>query len=347
MNRGGGWPGLPAVTPVDAAAGDRARRELDALAKPPGSLGRLEDLAARLAAIAGCATPPALNRPAALVFAADHGVVSRGVSRWPREVTAAMVGQIVAGRAACNAIARVVGASVTVVDVGVATPVTPHPGVTHARVADGTSDMLDGPAMSPAQAGAALAAGADAARAVIAGGADLVCVGDMGIGNTTSAAAVVAALCGADPRAAVGLGASGSRFVRRKEHVVRAALELHRSRAARDVLMCLGGLEHAAIAGAITACAAARVPAVLDGVNAGAAAMCAVRMVPAVHGYLIAGHRSHEPAAALALDHLGLQPVLDLEMRLGEGTGALLAVPAIRAASTLLRDMARLDEVAG
>lgn len=344
----GATNGQPAVPPVDPDAARRAREAVDALAKPPGSLGRVEDLAVQLAAIAGACPPPVPREPVALVFAADHGVVARGVSRWPREVTAAMVGQLLAGGAACNAIAGVVGARVLVADVGVATSVAPHPALVSRPVAPGTADMLDGPAMTAAQSAQAVQAGMDVAHEAVAAGADLVCVGDMGIGNTTAAAALVAAYTGADPAAVVGRGAAADdATLARKRDVVARCVARHPARDPGAVLANLGGFEHAAIAGAVLACAMARVPVVLDGVNADAGALAAAAMWPATRGYMIAGHRSHEPGAAAALAHLGLDAVIDLGMRLGEGTGALLAVPVVQAAATVLHDMARLDEVAG
>ncbi len=343
-----GQNGLTSVAPVDAAAAALAREAVDALAKPPGSLGRMEDLAVQLAGIAGVCPPPVPHDPVALVFAADHGVVARGVSRWPREVTAAMVAQLLAGRAACNAIARTVGARVVVTDVGVATPVAPHPDLVSRAVAPGTADMLQGPAMTAHEMARAVQVGVDVARAAVEAGAGVVCVGDMGIGNTTAAAALVAAYTGAGAADVVGRGAaSDDATVERKRDVVAQSLRRHPSRDPGAVLANLGGFEHAGMAGAVLACALARVPVVLDGVNADAAALAAAAMWPATRGYMIAGHRSREPGAAAALGHLGLDAVIDLDMRLGEGTGALLAVPVIQAAARVLHDMARLDEVAG
>lgn len=339
---------LPDIVPVSSLALREARTLVDALAKPPGSLGRVEDLAVRLAGIAGRCPPPVPAAPAALVFAADHGVVRHGVTRWPAEVTAAMVSQILDGRAACNAIARAVGATVRVVDVGVATPIDEHPGLTRAGDGRGTDDMLDGPAMDPARAARAVEAGAEEARRALAEGADLLCPGDMGIGNTTAAAALIARVTGRPPAAVVGAGAAADRdTVTSKREVVARALELHRSPDPADALCALGGLEHAAMAGAMVEGARARVAVVVDGVNAVAAALVAVALRPDAAGYLVAGHLSREPGATAGLEHLRLVPLLDLDMALGEATGALLAVPVICAAARIAREMARLDEVAG
>ena len=335
------------VGPLDATAEAAARRRHDRLVKPPGSLGRVEDTGVRLAAIAGACPPPVPQRPAVLIAAGDHGVLAQGVSPWPREVTAAMIAGFCSGTAAVNAIAATVGAQVLVLDVGVASDLPDHPRLRRARVRPGTADLSEGPAMSRAEAAAALVAGAEAAEELIAAGVDLLVTGDMGIGNTTPAACLIAAVTGKAAADVTGRGTGiNDATLGLKAKVVHHALDLHRPDPTDGLglLAAVGGLEHAALAGLILAGAAHRVPVVLDGVNAAAAALVAVALRPAAAGYLIAGHRSVEPGASAALDHLGLHPLLDLQMRLGEGTGGLLAVPIVVAAAAVLRDMATFDE---
>ncbi|MPZ88309.1 MAG: nicotinate-nucleotide--dimethylbenzimidazole phosphoribosyltransferase [Nitriliruptorales bacterium] len=348
------------ITPVDSAAAEQARQRHDRLLKPPGSLGAVEALGARLAAIGGRCPPPVPADPAVVVAAADHGVHARGVTRWPQAVTAAMVASFCAGTAAVNAIAGAVGARVSVLDVGIAAEVGDHPrladgsvrkrgSLTRAPVRAGTADLSTGPAMTREEAAAALLAGAGMAKELLGGGADLLVLGDMGIANTTSAACLVAAFTGQGPADVTGRGAgSDDDTLARKTAVVAKALALHRPDPTDPlgVLAAMGGLEHAAAAGVSLAGAVEGVPVVLDGVSAGAAALVAVGLAPAVLGYLIAGHRSTEPGASAALERLGLEPVLDLGLRLGEGTGGLLAVPVVIAAARVLTEMGTLEDLA-
>jgi nicotinate-nucleotide--dimethylbenzimidazole phosphoribosyltransferase len=282
-----------------------------------------------------------------IVAAADHGVHAQGVSRWPQQVTASMVGLFCAGRAAVNAIAASVGARVAVLDVGVASEVAGHPRLRRARVRNGTEDLSQGPAMTREEAARAVLAGAGLAEELVGAGVDLLVPGDMGIANTTAAACLIAALTGAGAGAVTGPGAgAGPAMLARKREVVAAALALHRPDPTDPlgVLAAVGGLEHAALAGVILAGAAERVPVVLDGVSADAAALVATALQPDALGYLVAGHRSTEPGAAVALDRLGLVPVLDLGLRLGEGTGGLLAVPIVAAAARVLAETATIAE---
>ena len=335
------------VVPVDQEVGGAALRRHDRLVKPAGSLGLVEATGVRLAAIAGACPPPVPRRPVVLIAAGDHGVLAQGVSPWPQEVTAAMIAGFCSGTAAVNAIATTVGAGVLVLDVGVASDLPVHPRLRHARVRPGTADLSEGPAMSRAEAAAAVLAGADAAEDLIAGGADLLVTGDMGIGNSTPAACLIAAFTGRGAGEVTGRGTGiDDATLDLKTRIVARAIDLHRPdpRDALGVLAAVGGLEHAALAGLILTAAARRIPVVLDGVNAAAAALAAAVLRPEAVGYLLAGHRSVEPGAGVALDHLGLQPLLDLQMRLGEGTGALLAVPIVVAAAAVLRDMATFDE---
>lgn len=338
-----------AIPVADEAARRAAFDRHGLLAKPAGSLGRLEDLGAQLAAVAGAVPPPLPERPAVVVFAADHGVHDEGVSPWPQAVTALMVRTFRSGGAAVNALAEVVGATVAVIDVGVAERALLPADVDDRRVAGVTANLRTGPAMSRTDAIAALLVGADVAAATIAGGADLLVGGEMGIGNTTAAAAVIAACTGAPAEAVTGRGTGiDDATLQRKIGVVADALLRSGPPADPvDVLAELGGHEIAALAGFYLAGAAARVPVVVDGVIALAGACIAGGLAPPVVGSMIAGHRSTEPAATLALAHLGLEPVLDLGMRLGEGSGALLAVPVIRSAAAVLGRMAALQDVVG
>lgn len=336
-----------AVPQPDELLERHARERHDTLTKPARSLGHLEDLGIRLATITGRCPPSAPARPQVLLAAGDHGVLAQGVSHWPREATAAMIRTFCDGGAAVNAIAREVAADITVLDVGVATPLTPHPRLRSAKIRAGTADLSREPAMSREEAGRAVLAGAETARELAAAGCDLLITGDMGIGNTTPAACLIATFTGREPGEVTGSGAGiDDAGWHRKVRVVEAALALHRPDPTDPVgvLAAVGGLEHAALAGAILAAAASRVPVVLDGVNTNAAALCACALAPETRGSLIAGHVSLEPGSGAALAHLGLRPVLDLDLRLGEGTGALLAVPILRAAATVLGEMATFNE---
>ena len=337
-----------ATPPDEGAAAEAGQRHL-ALAKPPGSLGRLEELGARLAGMAGECPPPVPESPAVVVCAGDHGVLGRGVSPWPQEVTAAMVRNFCTGGAAVNAIARTVGARVSVLDVGVAGELERHPALRGAKVRPGTDDLSRGPAMGREEAARAVLAGAGVAEELVeSGGVDLLVTGDMGIGNTTPAAALISAFTGRPPEETTGRGAGvDDETFGLKVGVVREALERHAPEPGDrlGVLAAVGGLEHAAIVGLILMGAACGVPVVLDGVVSNAAALAASALAPDSVGCMVAGHLSAEPGARIALDSLGLQPLLDLDMRLGEGTGGLLAVPLIQAAAPALGGMATLQEL--
>jgi nicotinate-nucleotide--dimethylbenzimidazole phosphoribosyltransferase len=322
-------------------AADAARRRLDTLTKPPGSLGRLEELAIRWSALTG--RPPRVAAPVLFTLAADHGVVAEGVSAYPQSVTAQMVENFLRGGAAVNVLARQAGVRVVVADFGVATPLGAPRGLIVRRVAAGTGNIARGPAMTPEQARAALDAGAGLAEAAIAEGADLLGTGEMGIGNTTAASAITAAITGAPPETVTGRGTGVDEAGwRRKTAVVRRALEVNAPdpRDGLDVLAKVGGLEIAGLTGVILAGAAHRVPVALDGFIAGAAALVAVALAPGARHALFAAHRSAEPGHAVALRHLGLEPYLDLDMRLGEGTGAALFVHLARAAAAIYAEMA-------
>jgi nicotinate-nucleotide--dimethylbenzimidazole phosphoribosyltransferase len=332
------------IAPIDEAAMRAAEQELDRKTKPRGSLGRLERLAAQYAGIRGDATPPA-PESAVLVAAADHGYAENGVSAYPPEVTAQMVRTFAAGGAAICVLAREARARLVVVDAGVRDRVD-APGVHSVRVGDGTSNAAHGPAMTRPQGVRAIAAGIGLARELAADGVTVVALGDMGIGNTTAAAALHASLLGVEPARVCGPGTGlDADGVRAKVSVVERALAANPLSGDDpvDTLAALGGFEIALLAGAALGAASERMAVVLDGFIVGAAALVAVRLAPAARGYLIAGHLSPEPGHRLALDELGLDPLLALELRLGEGTGAALALPLLQTAVAILSEMATFE----
>ena len=336
---------VASVVPLDAGAMAEARQRQAQLTKPAGSLGVLEETSVVLCGVQATCPPRRLSRPVVAVFAGDHGVHAQGVTPWPQEVTAAMVANFRAGGAAVNVLARQVGARVVVVDMGVATDLDPGADLIDRKIRPGTSDLATGPAMSRAEALAGVLAGTEVADALVDEGHDVLLTGDMGIANTTPSAALVAAFTGAAPSVVTGRGTGiDDETHARKVAVVEAAL------AARPVgpdpvetLASLGGFEHAGIVGFVLAAARRRVPVILDGVIAGAAALVAQALAPEAVGYCFAGHRSVEPGHTAALGRLGLRPLVDLDLRLGEGTGAVLALPIVEAAGATLREMATFD----
>jgi nicotinate-nucleotide--dimethylbenzimidazole phosphoribosyltransferase len=328
-----------------ADARSAAQRAFDAKTKPRGSLGALEQLAVRVAALQGVAIP-AVPEAAIVVAAADHGVAAEGVSAYPQEVTAQMVANFAAGGAAINVLARAAGARLLVVDAGVATPCT-QPGVRPLRFGPATANIARGPAMPRAVAEDALAAGRALAAELAGGGIGLVGVGEMGIANTTSASALSAYLLPAEPALVCGRGTGidDEGLARKVETVTRAlAVNDVEPGDALGALAALGGFELALLAGVVLGCFAARVPVVLDGFITGAAALAAARLEPASVAAMIASHRSPEPGHALVLEALGLEPLLDLGLRLGEGSGAALALPLVRSALALLNEMASFED---
>ena len=334
------------LVPADERAAAAALARHDILTKPQGSLGRLEAIGVQLAAIAGVVPPPRPTPAAVAVFAGDHGVVAQGVTPWPQAVTAQMVANFLAGGAAINVLARSVGASVTVVDVGVAYDVPDAPGLVRRRVRGGTRDLAVEAALTDDEVSAALDVGAEVAVALVADGARALVTGDMGIGNTTAAAAVIAALTGraASDVTGRGTGIDDEMLAKKVAVISRALARLPERAGGRAVLREVGGLEIAALAGFVVGGAAARVPVLVDGVIAGAALLAAVDVAPLALPYVIAGHRSTEPGASAVLAHLALEPVLDLGMRLGEGSGACLALPVVDAAARVLGEMATFDD---
>jgi nicotinate-nucleotide--dimethylbenzimidazole phosphoribosyltransferase len=358
---------IQAIRPADETALTAARDRQDRLTKPRGALGVLEEVSIRLAGLAGTCPPPDPSPAAVAVFAADHGVHAQGVSPWPQEVTAQMVANFLTGGAAVNVLARQAGAAVVVVDAGVVTPLqtlipegailgdakTVEPGqprLIERAVRRGSDDISVRPAMTREQAIKGLVSGIEIAGELAGAGYRCLVAGDMGIANTTASAALIAAFTGADPAEVTGRGTGiDDAAHRHKIGVVRVALarrnaenETHPQDPV-DVLASVGGLEHAQIAGFVLGAAAHRVPIVLDGVIAGASALVAAALAPSVVDACLAGHRSAEPGHGVALKHLGLTPLVDLELRLGEGSGAVLALPLVRSAVAVLREMATFD----
>ncbi len=390
---------VAACASLDVAEGEAAARErLTRMTVPSGALGQVAEVGVRLSGLAGSCPPPVPEPAVVAVFAGDHGVHARGVTPWPQEVTHQMVANFLAGGAAVNAFAHQVGAEVVVVDVGVAATLDEAPGLLPRKVRPGTADMTAGPAMSRAEARAAVVAGVEVARDLVAAGNRLLVTGDMGIANTTASAALVCAFTGAAPEDVTGRGTGiDDAMLAHKTAVVREALALHgllptpvsneghlrsnrssegapRSDSAGpaesgdghpsaerssegalrserlpaaadplDALAAVGGLEIAGIAGLLLGGAALCTPVVVDGVVAGAAALVAAALAPTASHAWLAGHRSVEPAHTLALTHLGLGPLLDLGLRVGEGTGALLAAPLVAAAARALGEVATFD----
>jgi nicotinate-nucleotide--dimethylbenzimidazole phosphoribosyltransferase len=333
---------LQEIRPIDPRWIDKARQYQLELTKPPGSLGRLEDVANRCAAIRESLAVTA-DRPRIVLFAADHGVCAEGVSAYPQEVTAQMVLNFLRGGAAINAFARSGGIELKVVDIGVASPLPASDDLIARRVASGTHNFCRGPAMTEAELIGALNAGIELAFESVMEGCDLLGFGEMGIGNTTSASAIAASLTGSPLETLVGCGAGADEAcMARKRSAIQRALDLHAA-SLQDplgILRCVGGLEIAAMCGFCLGAAARRVPVVTDGFIATGAAALAVRLSPAVAGYMFASHRSLEPGHACFLSVLDREPLLDLGMRLGEGTGAALAIKIIQAAIAAFTGMA-------
>ncbi|MQA02560.1 MAG: nicotinate-nucleotide--dimethylbenzimidazole phosphoribosyltransferase [Streptosporangiales bacterium] len=337
---------IAAIAAPDPAVEAEAWQRHGQLTKPRGSLGALEDVGVRLAVLAG-ECPPPLPEPAAIaVFAGDHGVHAEGVTAWPQEVTAQMVANFLAGGAVVNVAAAQCGASVSVVDVGVATELPDAPDLLRRNVRRGTGNIAVEPAMTRAEAVRAVEVGIETARELVAAGNRCLLAGDMGIANTTPSAALVAACTGVPVQQVTGHGAGVDEAAwARKVAVVERSLATHRPDPDDPVgvLAAVGGLEHAAIAGFLLGAAAHRVPAVLDGVTVVAAALVSHALAPDVVHALIAGHVSVEPGARHALAALDLRPLLDLDLRLGEGSGAVLALPLVQSAAGVLRDVATFD----
>lgn len=334
------------IQELDRGAAAEAQKRLDAKTKPRRSLGRLEDLVCQLAAVRGGASPWPRPEKAIVVMGADHGVAAEGVSAYPQEVTGQMLLNFARGGAAINVLARQAGARVVVVDMGTAHPPPARPEIRAQRIAAGTANFTRGPAMTRDQALAALAAGAELADALARDGVGLVGIGDMGIANTTASSALAAVFTGAPPEEVTGRGTGiDDETFKRKVDVIRRGLEVNRPDAndAVDALAKVGGFEIAGLAGVVIGAAAARLPIVVDGFIASVAALAAIRIAPRAAGYLIASHKSVEAGHRLVLQALGAKPLLDLDLRLGEGTGAALAMMLVDAALAIAAEMATFE----
>ncbi|MFJ4817051.1 nicotinate-nucleotide--dimethylbenzimidazole phosphoribosyltransferase [Streptomyces sp. NPDC088801] len=334
------------IRPLDAKALGEAWERQKRMTKPAGALGMLEIISAQLSGLSRQCPPPIPEPAAVAIFAGDHGVHAQGVTPWPQEVTAQMVANFLGGGAVCNAFATQVGAEVCIVDVGVAADLPATPGLLPRKIRAGTSDMTTGPSMSREEARQAIEIGIETARDLVAAGNKVLLTGEMGIANTTASAALISVFTGADPAEVTGRGTGiNDETLARKTEVVRRALELHQPDPADPigVLAAIGGFEHAAIVGLLLGGASLRTPVILDGVSAGAAALVARAIAPEVLAACIAGHRSAEPGHVAALNKLGLRPLVDLDLRLGEGTGALLALPLVQSTARAMHEVATFD----
>ena len=333
---------LDQIRPLDEEVMVQARARQDTLTKPQGSLGRLEDLSVQVAGITGQLLPR-LEHKAVIVLAGDHGIAREGVSAYPPEVTPQMVLNFLQGGAAINVLSRLVGARVVVVDVGVAYDFEPHPGLLSYKVAYGTQNMAHGPAMSREQAVQSIEAGIRAVETEVGRGLDLVAVGEMGIGNTTPSSAITAVITGLPVADVTGRGTGLNEMqLAAKVTMIESVLEVNRPDAQDplDILSKVGGLEIGGIAGVILGAAAHRVPVVIDGFISGVGALLAAGLHPAAPDYMIAAHNSVEIGHQVILSHLGVEPLFDLNMRLGEGTGAALAMNMVEGAVRILTEMA-------
>jgi len=333
---------VEAISLPDSGWLAHARSHLDCLTKPIGSLGRLEEIAAKIVAIQQTAQPH-VERKAVYVFAADHGITEEGVSAYPREVTCQMVLNFLNGGAAINVIAQHVGAEVVIVDVGVDADFSSVHGMLHRKIGRGTRNMLRGAAMEEAEMLQAIHVGIELADEANRQGTELVAVGEMGIGNTTAASAITAALTGVSASlvTGAGTGVTGT-ALEQKRAVIEAVLAKHGLKASDplNILRCVGGFEIAAITGMLLSCARHRIVTVIDGFIATSAAAVACALQPKLRECLVAGHQSQEPGHRILLEHLDLQPILQLNMRLGEGTGAVLAFGVVEAAVKIYNQMA-------
>ncbi|GGS71963.1 nicotinate-nucleotide--dimethylbenzimidazole phosphoribosyltransferase [Streptomyces badius] len=337
---------ISAIRPLDAKALGEAWERQKRMTKPAGALGMLEIISAQLSGLSRMCPPPIPEPAAVAIFAGDHGVHAQGVTAWPQEVTAQMVANFLGGGAVCNAFAAQVGAEVCVVDVGVATDLPATPGLLPRKVRPGTADFTTGPALTREEVLAAIEVGIETARDLVAAGNKALLTGEMGIANTTASAALICVYTGIDAAEVTGRGTGiNDEMHARKVDVVRRALDLHQPDPTDPigVLAAVGGLEHAAMAGFLLGGASLRTPVILDGVSAGAAALVARAIAPEALAACIAGHRSAEPGHVAALNKLGLRPLVDLDLRLGEGTGALLALPIVQSAARAMHEVATFD----
>lgn len=334
------------IKPLDETSMKIARQRQDDLTKPPGSLGRLEAFSVRLAGIKKIKIPKEIGKKVVILCAADHGVVEEGVSAYPQEVTAQMLFNFISGKAAINVLARHIGAELVLCDVGVKKLIQ-DPTIISRRIRSGTANIAKGPAMSRKEAVSSIEVGIKIAEEAIGKGAGIIATGDMGIGNTTPSTAVISVLTQTPPAQITGKG-TGIDLQRwgKKVKVIEKAIEVNRPDRSDpvDVLSKVGGLEIGALTGVVLACAANRVPVVIDGLISTAAALLATEISPLAKEYLFPSHLSEEPGHEVALKKLGLEPYLLLKMRLGEGTGAVLGIFIIEAALKVLNEMATFEE---
>lgn len=338
---------VSSIKPLDEATMQAARERQNNLTKPAGSLGRLEEISIQLAGMTGKAIP-SIKEKVIITMAGDHGVVAEGVSAFPQEVTPQMVMNFLAGGAAINVLARHIGARVVVVDMGVANEIQgAGEKLIRRKVGLGTANLAKGPAMTREQAVESIQSGIEIALAEIARGADIIGTGDMGIGNTTPSAAIACALMNQSPEKIAGRGTSvDDEGLKRKISVIQRALEVNKPNAndGLDVLSKVGGFEIGGLAGVMIGAASKRVPVMVDGFISTAAAMIAVTLAPQCKDYLISAHRSKEYGHGAMLEWLGLKPLLDFDLRLGEGTGAALGISMAEAACKILAEMATFGE---
>jgi len=337
---------LAAIGPLNEAAMAAAQARQDTLTKPPGSLGRLEEISILLAGMFG-EDIPHIRRKSVILAAGDHGVVAEGVSAYPQEVTPQMVYNFLRGGAGINVLARHAGSEIMVLDAGVAADLTPHPLLRQVKIGRGTNNMAVGPAMTREQAIKCLETGIDAALEQIAEGADLIACGEMGIGNTTPSSAITAVITGVDPAITTGRGTGlDDPALAHKIEVIRRSITVNQPnpKDGLDVLTKIGGFEIGVLAGAMLGTAASHRPVVIDGFISGAAALIAWVISPAARNYFLASHQSVEPGHRVGLEAMGLNPLLDMNLRLGEGTGAALAMHIISASALCLAEMATFAE---
>lgn len=330
----------------DSSLMKQVQARLDSLTKPRGSLGRLEELAKQIVSITGNLSPR-IKRKAIIVMTADHGVVEEGISAYPREVTPQMVYNFLNGGAAINVLARHIGAEVLIVDVGVAADFQEHQSLILKKIDYGTKNMVKGPAMTDEQAVKSLEVGIEAAEEMIKEGYDIIATGDMGIGNTTASSAIAAVICRTDVESVTGYGTGiDDRCLENKINVIKKAISVNKPDAADgiDVLSKVGGFEIGGIAGIILGCASGRTPVVIDGFISGAGALIAAAISPDSTNYMIASHCSAEKGHRIVLNRLGLKPLFDFDMRLGEGTGAAIGISIIEASVKILNEMATFSQ---
>jgi len=335
------------IKPVENKILMEAQEKLNNLTKPKGSLGKLEELAKRIAGITGT-LEPSLEKKVIFVFAADHGVAKERVSAYPQEVTYQMVYNFLKGGAGINVLSRHIGAKVIVADVGVAKDINPHPNLRIKKIGYGTANMTCGPAMSKEEAIQSIRAGIEVFEDEFnQNGVDIVGLGDMGIANTTASSAVLTAISGKDPQEVTGKGTGiNDKIYKRKVEVIKKALQVNlpNPNDPLDVLVKVGGYEIGAIAGCLLSAASFKVPVVIDGFISTAGALIALKLAPISKDYVFASHLSKENGHRIALDHLGLSPLLDLNLRLGEGTGATLGISLVEAGVKILTQMATFSE---